>query len=89
MRKKLIPFGLACRAHRARRRLVMADQAEYFRCSVSRISAVERGEEENLLISLTSLFTGFSLRTKRSANKLQMAKVIRRLPTKKSFNFAI
>lgn len=46
MRKGLTPFGVACRAKRALRGLVMADQAKAFRCSVSYISAIERGERE-------------------------------------------
>src|SRR6185295_13692322 len=44
MQTSLIPFGVRCRFHRNRLNYVMADQARELGCSVSAISAVERGD---------------------------------------------
>jgi hypothetical protein len=43
MSKDLIPFGICCRQHRLRLGLIMAEQANALGCSVSAISAIERG----------------------------------------------
>ena len=40
----LTPFGVRCRQHRTGLGLIMADQAKELKCSVSYISAIERGD---------------------------------------------
>lgn len=45
MPKRLIPFGVRCRAYRRRAGLVMADQAIEFGRSVAQTSAIERGTQ--------------------------------------------